>query len=66
MITSAMNQLPPEEARILTLFYLAELSVSETGAVLGLTETNTKVRLLRARQKLKQVLETQYARELDY
>ena len=65
LLDNAMKQLPEEDAQILTLFYQAEQSVDEIGMILGQTASNVKVRLFRARQKLKGVLENKYARELS-
>ena len=56
MLAIAMRQLPEEDGRILTLFYLAEQSVDEIGIIMGLTASNVKVKLFRARQKLKAIL----------
>ena len=53
LIENALNKLPGEDALLLTLFYLAEQSVEEIGLILGLTASNVKVRLFRARQKLR-------------
>lgn len=60
LLANAMKQLPESDAELLTLYYQAEQSVNEIGVILGLTESNVKIRLLRARQKLKEVLETRY------
>ena len=64
LIESAMLHLPISEAQILTLFYQAEQSVDEIGMIMGLTTSNVKVKLFRARQKLKEVLENKYSKEL--
>ena len=64
MLENAMKHLPEQDAEIITLFYLAEQSVDEIGVIVGLTTSNVKVRLFRARQKLKEVLERDYHREL--
>ncbi len=63
-IDDAMKHLPESEAQILTLFYQSEQSVDEIGIILGLTTSNVKVRLFRARQKLKEILENRFSREL--
>jgi len=64
LLERAMKHLPEAEAQILTLFYQAEQSIDEVGMIMGLTTSNVKVKLFRARQKLKEVLETKYSREL--
>ena len=53
ILEQAIKKLPVEDARILTLFYQAGQSVDEIGIIMGMTAANVKVRLFRARQKLK-------------
>lgn len=65
LLANAMKHLPKTDAELLTLFYQAEQSVNEIGIILGLTESNVKVRLLRARQKLKEILESRYKNEIS-
>lgn len=57
LINTAINQLPQTDAEIITLFYQAEQTLEEIGSILGLTTNNVKVRLFRARQKLKEILQ---------
>jgi RNA polymerase sigma-70 factor, ECF subfamily len=64
IIETALTHIPVADAQMLTLFYLAEQSVEEIGAISGLTASNVKVRLFRARQKLKEILENKFSREL--
>ena len=64
LLERAMKHLPDAETQILTLFYQAEQSIDEVGMIMGLTTSNVKVKLFRARQKLKEVLVTKYSREL--
>ncbi|MES2702168.1 MAG: sigma-70 family RNA polymerase sigma factor [Bacteroidota bacterium] len=56
MISIAMQQLHEDEARILSLYYQGDQSVDEIGVITGLTASNVKVKLYRARQKLKGIL----------
>ncbi len=65
MLDSAIKLLSEDDARLLTLFYQAEQSVDEVGAIMGLTAINVKVRLFRARAKLKEILERKYSREIN-
>lgn len=60
MITDALSHLPETDARILSLYYRGEQTVEEIGVIVGLGAGNVKVRLFRARQKLKEVLEQRY------
>lgn len=60
-LSKAIEQLEQGEAEIITLFYLAEQSIEEIALITGQTAGNVKVRLFRARQKLKQLLTGQHA-----
>ncbi|MGM0599956.1 MAG: RNA polymerase sigma factor [Candidatus Rifleibacteriota bacterium] len=46
-----LNQLPENDRALLMLAYWDELKLEEIGEILGLTLTNTKVRLFRARKR---------------
>ena len=64
MLLEAMEQLCKEDASALRLFYLHEKSIQEITGIMGWTESNTKSRLSRARQRLRVVIEGKYAEEL--
>jgi RNA polymerase sigma factor (sigma-70 family) len=64
LLDKAIQYLPQADAEIITLFYLAEQSIDEIGVITGLTPGNVKVKLFRARQKLKEILETKFSREV--
>lgn len=64
LVNEAVQQLPESDGELITLFYKAEQSVEEISVITGLTTSNVKVKLLRARQKLKDILETRYSREV--
>ena len=66
IIQMAMQHLSDTDAQVINLFYLAEQSLEETAQILGLSVSNVKVRLFRARQKLKDILEQQYKDELKH
>lgn len=51
-IAAAINNLPETDALLITLFYLNESSVEEIEKITGLTKTNVKVKIFRARKKL--------------
>jgi RNA polymerase sigma-70 factor, ECF subfamily len=53
----ALDTLKPEDRLVLTMLHIEERSVAEIAAVLQWTESNVKVRALRARQKLKDYLQ---------
>ena len=56
-INRAIGMLEPEESTVITLFYLSELSLDEIGQVLNIEANAAKVRLHRARKKLREKME---------
>jgi len=57
-IERAIEQLPPVDAALITLFYLKTHSIEEIAEILDLSVSNVKVKLFRNRQKLKEILGT--------
>lgn len=55
-LTKALGRLSPEEASVLSLHYLDELSVEEIVTITGLSASNVKVRLFRSRKRLEAAL----------
>ncbi len=64
MVTNAIAMLSPDDAEIITLFYKAEQSLEEIAGILGLEANTAKVRLHRARTRLKDKMETHFAEEV--
>ena len=64
MVHQAMGNLSPEDAQMLTFFYQGEQSLAEIGTILGVEPNTVKVKLFRARQRLKKILEHHFAEEL--
>ncbi|MFB9841457.1 RNA polymerase sigma factor [Mucilaginibacter ginsenosidivorans] len=56
-LNQAIGQLLPDDATIITLFYMGEQSLDEIGQALGMEANTVKVKLFRARQRLKEKLE---------
>ncbi len=56
-LNQAIEQLLPDDAAIITLFYKGEQSLEEIGQALGMEANTVKVKLFRARQRLKEKLE---------
>lgn len=52
LIERALKKIPEEDNLLVTLFYKAENSVEEISTIMGLSESNVKVRLHRIRKKL--------------
>jgi RNA polymerase sigma factor (sigma-70 family) len=64
MVNQAIRLLSADDAQIITLFYKGEQSLDEIAHILG-QETNTvKVRLHRARQRLKEKMEKYFSQEV--
>lgn len=64
MVNRAIAMLGPDDAQIITLFYKAEQSLEETAQVLGIEVNAAKVRLHRARARLKEKMETYFTEEV--
>jgi len=56
-VNQAISQLLPDDATIITLFYTGEQSLEEIAEALGMEANTVKVKLFRARQRLKEKLE---------
>jgi RNA polymerase sigma-70 factor (ECF subfamily) len=64
MVHNAINMLNPDDAEIITLFYKSEQSLEEISQILGLETNTAKVRLHRARTRLKEKMQTHFAEEI--
>jgi RNA polymerase sigma factor (sigma-70 family) len=56
-LNQAIDQLLPDDAAIITMFYKGEQSLEEIAKALGMETNTVKVKLFRARQRLKGKLE---------
>ena len=64
MVNNAITMLNPDDAEIITLLYKAEQSLEEIAVILGVEANTAKVRLHRARTRLKEKMETHFAEEV--
>jgi RNA polymerase sigma factor (sigma-70 family) len=64
MVNRAIEMLAPDDAQIITLFYKGDQSLDEIATVMGMETNTVKVRLFRARQKLKEKMEKYFAEEV--
>jgi RNA polymerase sigma-70 factor (ECF subfamily) len=62
-VNTAIKLLPADDAEIITLFYLAEQSIEEIAIIMSLQTSNVKVKLHRARLKMKDIVERTYGNE---
>jgi len=63
-LNEAIGQLLPDDATIITMFYKGEQSLEEIARVLGIEANTVKVKLFRARQRLKEKLERNLKHEV--
>jgi len=63
-LNQAIDQLLPDDATIITLFYKGEQSLEEIAQALGMETNTVKVKLFRARQRLKEKLEHNLKQEV--
>jgi RNA polymerase sigma-70 factor (ECF subfamily) len=52
LIDRALGVLPEDERSIISLFYLHEQPVKEIAVIMGLSESNVKIKLFRARKRM--------------
>ncbi|HRX01179.1 MAG TPA: sigma-70 family RNA polymerase sigma factor, partial [Cyclobacteriaceae bacterium] len=64
LIDQIFEKMNPLDSSILNLYYTEDMQVKEIANVLEQTESNIKIRLMRARQVLRSKLEPLYKREL--
>ncbi len=64
MVNEAIGLLNSDDAQIITLFYKGEQSLEEIAQILGLETNTAKVRLHRARTRLKEKMETHFMEEV--
>jgi len=64
MVNQAIALLSPDDAEIITLFYKSEQSLEEISQILGVEANTAKVRLHRARTRLKEKMERYFSEEI--
>jgi RNA polymerase sigma-70 factor (ECF subfamily) len=64
-LNQAIAQLTADDATIITLFYKGEQSLEEIAHTLGIEANSVKVKLFRARQRLKEKLERNLKHEVN-
>ena len=64
MVNQAIQMLSPDDAKVITLFYKGEQSLDEIGQIMGLDPNTVKVKLHRARQRLKNKMEEHFLEEV--
>ena len=64
MVNSAIRMLSPDDAQLLSLFYKGEQSLEEIGKIMHLDPNTVKVKLHRARHRLKDKMEKHFSHEV--
>ncbi|HDR68577.1 MAG TPA: RNA polymerase sigma factor [Bacteroidaceae bacterium] len=64
-VRKAIEALAETDAVLVTLFYYEELSVNEIADITGMTSSNVRIKLHRARKKLYEVLNKQLKSEIE-
>lgn len=64
MVNNAILMLNPDDAEIITLFYKAEQNLEEIARILAIESNTAKVRLHRARARLKEKMEKHFSEEV--
>jgi RNA polymerase sigma factor (sigma-70 family) len=64
MVNQAIKMLLPDDAKIISLFYKGEQSLEEIGNILGMEPNTVKVKLHRARTRLKEKMEKYFVQEV--
>jgi RNA polymerase sigma-70 factor (ECF subfamily) len=64
MVNEAIKMLSPDDAQVITLFYKGEQSLDEMGSILGIEPNTVKVKLHRARARLKEKMEKYFSHEV--
>lgn len=64
-LKAAIRQLKPNDATLISLFYLHEKSVQEVAQIMDLTVSNVKTKLHRLRETLRKKLEQQLKTEIQ-
>jgi RNA polymerase sigma-70 factor (ECF subfamily) len=64
-LNAAIRLLSPDDAQLVTLFYKGEQSLEEIGRIMGYDPNTIKVKLHRARHRLKDKLEKNFKFELN-
>jgi RNA polymerase sigma-70 factor (ECF subfamily) len=64
MVNEAIRLLSPDDSQVITLFYKGEQSLEEIGVIMGLDPNTVKVKLHRARHRLKEKMEKHFSYEV--
>lgn len=60
LVRQAVDRLPDDERVVITLYYLNECAVKDITEITGISESNVKIKLFRARKRLWEMLKFMY------
>ncbi len=66
MINFALQKINEEERGLISLYYYEEMSTDEISDLTGISKSNIKVKLFRARQKMLEIIEKVEKKKLIY
>lgn len=66
LLDKVIDELHPDEAGLVRMFYLEEMNIKELEEVTGMSNSNVKVKLFRARKKLSEIVQDQYSEIQEY
>ena len=66
LVNFALQKITEEERGLISLYYYEEMSTDEIADVTGISKSNIKVKLFRARQKMQEIIEKTEKKKLIY
>ncbi|HBC77511.1 MAG TPA: RNA polymerase [Bacteroidales bacterium] len=66
LINFALQKIPEEERGLVTLYYYNEIDTEELSKITGISKSNIKVRLFRARQKMIEIIKKAETKNVFY
>jgi RNA polymerase sigma factor (sigma-70 family) len=66
LINFALQKIPEEERGLVTLYYYNEIDTEEISKITGISRSNIKVRLFRARQKMIEIIKKAETKNVFY
>jgi RNA polymerase sigma factor (sigma-70 family) len=66
LVNFALQKINEEERGLITLYYYESMSTGEISEVTGISKSNIKVKLFRARQKMQEIIEKVEKKKLIY
>jgi len=66
LLSFALQKISEEERGLISLYYYEDMSIEEISDVTGISKSNVKVRMFRARQKMLEIIEKVEKNKLIY